>query len=237
MRILCTICARGGSKGVKLKNIRALLDKPLIAWTIEQALDWGRADKVVVSTDNEDIAQAAREFGADVPFARPAELASDTAAKIPVIKHAVSFVEERENFAYDFIVDLDPTSPLRNLNDIEQSLQMLIGDEQANNVYSVCRARKSPYFNMVETDESGYARLSKQLDSAVIRRQDAPAVYEMNASIYIYRRDFLLDTDSVHSAKTMIYEMPFERSVDIDSEIDFKLVELLMKEKILNGEK
>ena len=229
--ILCTICARGGSKGVKAKNLRLLCGEPLIAWTIKQALRWGKADYVVVSTDSPEIAETARSYGALVPFLRPAELATDRAPKLPVIQHAVRFMEHSTRANVDYVVDLDPTSPLRQVTDIEEAWRLLVDRRDANNIYSVCRAKKSPYFNMVEVNCNGYAELSKQPPSAVVRRQDAPTVYEMNASIYIYRKEFLLEADSIHSDKTLVYEMPVERSIDIDTEVDLKLVELLMRER------
>jgi N-acylneuraminate cytidylyltransferase/CMP-N,N'-diacetyllegionaminic acid synthase len=229
---LCTICARGGSKGVKSKNTRVLLGKPLIAWTIEQAIKWGRADDVVVSTDSTDIARISQEYGALVPFMRPDELATDSAPKVPVIQHALGFMEKLRGTRYHLVVDLDPTSPLREIVDIENAYARMLAHPLAENLYSVCRAKKSPYFNMVELDNEGYSRLAKELPNPVFRRQDAPIVFEMNASIYVYRRDFLVSASSVHSERTLIYEMPPERSVDIDSEVDFTVVEQLMKKRV-----
>ncbi len=229
MEILCTICARGGSKGVPNKNIRKLVDKPLIAWTIEQAIAWGKAKYVVVSTDSEEIAEIAIKYGAIVPFKRPEQLATDNAAKMPVIQHATAFMEKAEHTKFDYVIDLQPTSPLRLVEDIEMAFQSLLKKPEANNIYSACEASSSPYFNMVEQTNEGYVVLSKHTPEAIIRRQDAPSVYEMNGSIYVYKRDYLLKTESVHSEKTLLYLMPKDRSVDIDSELDFRIVELLMK--------
>lgn len=231
MNILVTICARGGSKGLKNKNVRDLLGKPLIAWTIEQALSWGKAGAVIVSTDSEAIAETAKEYGVEVPFIRPQHLAADDSPKLPVIQHALAYMEKANETEYDYVVDLDPTAPLRTVKDIESAVQKLINNPQANNLYSVTHAAKSPYFNMVELNSQGYVSLSKESDQPVYRRQDAPAVYAMNASIYIFRRKYLKTAETVHSTKTLIYEMPEERSIDIDRPIDFKLVEFLMKEK------
>lgn len=226
MKILGTICARGGSKGVKDKNIRELAGKPLIAYTIECFKKWKKADRIVCSTDSEKIANIARQSGAEIPCMRSKELATDNAPKLQVIQHIVKFCEEQDNTKYDIIVDLDPTAPLRKQKFIDESLKKFL-ESGANNLYSVCKARKNPYFNMVELDESGYAHLCKK--SNFVRRQDATAVYEMNASIYIYNRDFLLKTNTLHSDKTIVYEMPDIASVDIDSELDFLFVEFLLK--------
>jgi len=228
MKILITICARKGSKRVKNKNMRDLMGKPLIAHTIETAKKWGRAHRIIVSTDSDEIAEISREYGAEVPFMRPDELASDTAPKLPVIQHAVKYLEDKENEKFDLIVDLDPTSPLRTVEDLENAYNIMIQKDSIN-LFSVCLARKNPYFNMVELDDKGYAHLSKKLENPVFRMQDTPKVYELNASIYMYWRKHLFDMDSVINDGSIIYEMPDERSIDIDSEVDFKMVEFFIK--------
>ncbi|MFX1483471.1 MAG: cytidylyltransferase domain-containing protein [Promethearchaeota archaeon] len=152
MRILGTICARGGSKGVKNKNIRELDGKPLIYYTINTLREWGKADRIVCSTDSPEIAKLANKYGAETPFLRPKDLASDTAPKIPVIKHALHYCENEEGVNYDVVVDLDPTSPIRTTSDIDGALQNFI-DKKADVLYSVTEAKKNPYFNMVELDE------------------------------------------------------------------------------------
>lgn len=227
MKILVTICARKGSKRVKNKNLRLINGKPLIAYTIEQALKWGRGNKIIVSTDSEEIAAISKEYGAEVPFIRPKNLATDSAPKLPVIKHAVNYVEKLETEKFDLIVDLDPTSPLRTICDIENSYKMMVREEPVN-LFSVNLARKNPYFNMVEVDKEGYAHLCKVLDNPVFRMQDTPQVYEMNASIYMYWNKYLPEMENVITDKSRVYEMPPERSIDIDSEFDFKMVEWLM---------
>lgn len=229
MKILGTICARGGSKGVPGKNIKMLNGKPLIAYTIEQALKWDKLYKLIVSTDDEEIAEVAKQYGAEVPFIRPEELATDSAGKLEVIKHAVKYLEDRGE-VFDIVIDMDVTAPLRKIEDLEGALNVLL-QKNANNVYTVCEAHKNPYFNMVELDINDTARLSKTCgESQILSRQVAPKVYDMNASIYIYKKDFLLKTESIHSDNTMIYVMPQERSIDIDTPLDFKFVEFLLKE-------
>jgi len=229
MKILGTICARGKSKGVKNKNIRNLVGKPLIAYTIEYLKEWGKADRIVCSTDSKEIADIAMEYGAEVPYMRPAELATDTASKLLVLQHIVKFCEKQENIKYDIIVDLDPTAPLRKKMFVQEAFKKFV-ESDANNLYSVCKAHKNPYFNIVEVNENGYAHLCK--DSNIVCRQDAPLAYNVNASIYIYRRDFLMNTNTLHSNKTIIYEMPEIASTDIDREIDFKFVEFLLEKEV-----
>lgn len=228
MKIIGTVCARGGSKGLPKKNIMPLAGKPLIAYTIEVALKWKKIDKLIISTDDNEIAKISTEYGAEIPFMRPAELATDTADKLPVIQHAVKFCEKKYNTGYDVVVDLDPTSPLRKISDLDNALNKFLNSD-ADVLYSVCRARKSPYFNMVELDENGYAHLSKSLKNKILRRQDSPEVYDMNASIYIFNRDFLLTADSIHSGKSIGYVMDDISAFDIDREIDFQFIEFLLK--------
>src|SRR3990167_2012413 len=185
MKLLLTIGARGGSQGVPHKNIRPLLGKPLIAYTIEQAKNWGRADKIVVSTDSPEIAAVAKDYGAEVPFVRPPELATDTADKLPVIRHALQECENIFQERFDLIIDLDATSPLRQGEDLERCYELFL-KKKPDVLFSVVRAHKNPYFNMVELTSEGYAVLSKTLPNPVHRRQDAPLVYAMNASIYFF---------------------------------------------------
>ncbi|MHA2425492.1 MAG: acylneuraminate cytidylyltransferase family protein [Candidatus Thorarchaeota archaeon] len=231
MRILGAICARGGSKGVKSKNTRLLNGKPLIAYTIETLLKWGKADRVVVSTDSHEIMKVANDYGAETPFERPAELASDTAAKIPVIQHLLQYCEKEENSKYDVIVDLDPTAPLRKTSDIDNALKEF-ERTRAEVLYSVTESAKNPYFNMVELDEDGRAHLSKELKGEFFRRQDAPKVYSINGSIYIYKRDFLEKAQGLHSKNSRIFVMNDLSSIDIDREIDFQYIEFLLESGI-----
>jgi len=227
MKIIATICARGGSKGVPGKNVRPLAGKPLIVHTIETARKCRLIDKIIVSTDSPQIADIAKSYGAEVPFMRPPELATDTAPKLAAIQHAVRFLEAQQAYHPDIIVDLDPTSPLRTVKDIEASIK-IVRDEGADNVFSVIRAHRNPYFNMVEVI-NGRVQLVKQAASPAVRRQDAPPVYDMNASIYVWKRGVLLNNDSLFLARTRIYEMP-EWARDIDGEIDFKFAEYIIKE-------
>lgn len=228
MSIVATICARGGSKGVPGKNIRVLAGKPLIVHTIEVAQRCQSIDRIIVSTNAPEIAEVAKASGAEAPFLRPGELALDTSPKLPAIKHAVAYLKSQEGYHVDIVVDLDPTSPLRTEQDIEACIRM-VKDEGADNVFSVTRARRNPYFNMVEIVD-GRVQLVKTLPQPVVRRQDAPEVYDMNASIYVWKRDALMSNDSLFLEHTRIYVMP-EWAIDIDSETDLKFVELILKKR------
>lgn len=227
--ILCTICARGGSKGIKNKNIKEINAKPLIAYTIGQAKDSALFEHIVVSTDSEDIANIAKEYGAEVFFKRSAKMASDTAGKLDVIRDAFMRSEEYYNKQFDYLIDLDATAPLRNVDDIINSFNQFL-ENNNDNLITAMPSRRSPYFNLVEVDTLGKVSLSKQLDNAIVRRQDAPKSYDMNASIYIWKRDVILNEKSLFLENTGLYVMPEERSIDIDTELDYKFVEFLMKE-------
>jgi len=228
--ILCTICARGGSKGVKNKNTRELMGKPLIAYTIDEAKASKLFKYIVVSTDSDEIANIAKEYGAEVFFKRNAEMASDTAGKLDVIKDAFRRSEEYYNTTFDYLVDLDATAPLRNIEDIINSFKQFKENDN-DNLITAMPSRRSPYFNLVEQDKNYNVYLSKKLETPILRRQDAPKTYDMNASIYIWKRDTILNENSIFLEKTGLYVMPEERSIDIDSELDFKFVEFLIREK------
>ncbi len=229
--ILCTICARGGSKGVKNKNIRILAGKPLIAYTIEAAKAANIFDHIVVSTDSDLISEVAQEYGAEIFFRRPQELASDQSAKVPVVRHALIQSELHYDRQFSYLVDLDATSPLRSVDDIRAAMHVF-KETGVDNLITGMPSRRSPYFNMVELNHNGNVILSKQVDRPIVRRQDAPRCYDMNASIYIWKREVLLAKDGVILNNTGFYEMPEERSIDIDSELDFEFVEFLMDRKL-----
>ncbi len=228
--VLCSICARGGSKGVKNKNVRLLNGKPLITYSIEQAIAANIFNHIIVSSDSEEILKTAERAGAEVIFKRPAELASDTSGKLDVIRHALLSAENYYNEKFKYHVDLDATSPLRNVEDILNAFHQF--KENNNDILiSGTPARRSPYFNLVECDELGRVFLSKQLVKKVLRRQDSPKCYDMNASIYIWKRNALLECDSIFTDKTGLYIMPEERSQDIDCELDFEIVEYILNKK------
>jgi CMP-N,N'-diacetyllegionaminic acid synthase len=227
MATIATICARGGSSGLPRKNVRPLLGKPLIVHSVEHALACTAIDAVYVSTDSPEIADVARKAGATVPFLRPAALATAEAPKLEVIRHLVAAVEA-DGRRIDRIVDLDPTSPLRELSDIETCLGLL--RPEIDVVITGYEAEKNPYFNMVEFDGQGHVRLVKASEVPVEARQAAPKVYAMNASIYVWHRHTL--QKGLWEGRAALHIMPRERSIDIDSMLDFRLVELLMQERL-----
>lgn len=231
MKRLCTICARGGSKGVKGKNLRILQGKPLIAHSILQALESKLFDAVAVSSDSEEILRTARQFGAHVLVRRPEEMATDTAPKVPVIYHCMLEAERMLGAAFEVLVDLDATSPLRLVDDIVGAVSLL-EDTGASNVITGTPARRSPYFNLVELNPQGFVQLSKSLPVAIVRRQDSPRCFDMNASIYVWRRAAFVAEPKIFYPDTRLFEMPEERSHDIDSELDFEIVRLLMERRI-----
>jgi CMP-N,N'-diacetyllegionaminic acid synthase len=231
MKTLCVIGARGGSQGLPGKNIKLLQGKPLIVWTIESALKTLEIDRVVVSTDSEEIASIARLAGAEAPFMRPNILSGPEVGKFDVWKHALQSCEEYYNEEYDVYVDLDCTNPLRDHLDISNVINQLKDSVKrgVDTVFTVCEARKNPYFNMVELNRNGSMHMSKTLGPTVIRRQDAPQVYEHVASIYAMLPTHIKTKDHLLSGHAEGYDIGYEKSLDVDSEFDFELVEYLMK--------
>lgn len=229
MRI-CTITVRAGSKGVPGKNLRVVAGRPMFAHSVAQAAATGLFDEVVVSSDSEEILALAPEYGATGIVRRPPEMATDTAGKVPAIAHAVRTTEQRTGQTYEVCVDLDATSPLRTLDDIRTAVRMF-EESDAASLITGAEARRNPYFNLVEEQPDGTVAVSKQPDDAVLRRQDAPRCFDMNGSIYVWRRESLLEDQVVFLPSTILYEMPAERSVDVDSEFDFRIVEWLMEQR------
>ena len=231
MRRLCTICARGGSKGVPNKNVRMLFGKPLLAHSVEQARASKLFERIAVSSDSAEILAVAKSAGADDLVERPDAMATDTAAKVPAIRHALATVEQRHNVAYDILVDLDVTSPLRTVGDIAGAIDML-EKTAVSSIITGTPSHRSPYFNLVEASPDGSVRLAKELPIAVTRRQDAPRTFDMNASIYAWNAAKFRDDPRVFYGDTRLYEMPRERSVDIDSPLDFEIVSFLWERRL-----
>jgi CMP-N,N'-diacetyllegionaminic acid synthase len=235
MKSICTICARGGSKGVVGKNARELLGKPLLAWTIEQAKETGLFEAIAFSSDSDLLLQTALQAGADIAVKRPDAMATDTAPKIPAIRHCLEQAIARTGMTPDVFVDLDVTSPLRLASDIAGAVELL-NRSGARSVITGATARRSPYFNLVEERTDGSVGLSKFADPPIVRRQDAPRCFDMNASIYVWRVAPFLENPAVFYPDTRLFEMPEERSVDIDSDLDFTLVELLLRKRLASTE-
>lgn len=230
MTMLCTICARGGSKGVLGKNSRDLLGKPVLAWTIEQARQTRLFKAIAFSSDSDDVLAAALKAGADIVIKRPDEMATDTAPKLPAIRHCLEQAIARVGTAPDIFVDLDVTSPLRLPSDIAGVVELL-KKTGARNVITGAPSHRSPYFNLVEMRSDGTVGPCKTANPPVTRRQDTPRCFDMNASIYAWRVAPFLEHPAVFYPDTRLFEMPEERSVDIDSELDFTLVELLLRRR------
>lgn len=233
MNVLCTICARGGSKGLANKNIRKIEGIELIGYSILQAKNSKLFKHIVISTDSDDIAKVAQKYGGEVFFKREAHLASDTAAKLPVMRDALLRSEKHYGCEFDIIIDLDASAPLRSSKDIIKAYELFIKSEKENLITAV-NSRRNPYFNLIEIFNDDEINTAKPLSSTT--RQNAPKCYDMNASIYIFTRKRLLENDSVFGKKTALYLMSEDTAFDVDNELDFKLVEFLIKSKNLSPE-
>lgn len=238
---LITICARGGSKGIPKKNIKDLANKPLIAYTINHAKqfkEWlesnhGYTVFIELSTDAEEIKTVATTYQLNTDYTRPHYLASDSAGKLDAIRDILIYKEEAVKLKFDYILDLDVSAPMRNLNDLVKAYNIFIEDHNALNLFSVSPAQKNPYFNMVEQNKNGYWELSKSVEGDVLSRQTAPIVKEMNASFYFYKRNFY-DSEKLYLfKKALIYTMEHE-SFDLDHHIDFEFLEFLILQNKLS---
>ena len=235
MKILITICARGGSKGIPGKNIKPIAGKPLIDYSLNVAKRLAEKynANIAVSTDDNAIRQAAEICGVKTDYTRPYFLATDSAGKIDTIKDLVFYEESLTGDKYDYILDLDVTSPLRTLEDIEEALKM-ITSSTAKTLFSVNPAPRNPYFNMVEEKGNGFYSLVKtNPDGSVMTRQSAPKVYELNASFYWYKREFFdMGLKSPITDESIVYVMP-HICFDLDHPIDFSFMEyLLLNDKL-----
>lgn len=227
MKILGTICARGGSKGLKNKNIRKIKNKHLIYYTLDQAIKSKIFNEIVVSSDCKNILHIAKKYGAKNLILRTKKLAKDNSPKIPVIRNCLDKMERIKNQKFDVIIDLDVTAPLRKILDIKNAYSKF-KKTSATNLFSVCNSRSNPYFNAVEW-KNGKIKPVVSLMKKLTGRQQAPKVYDMNASIYIWNRKTLKNKNTVFLKNTEVYLMPEERSIDIDNDFDFKLVSKLLK--------
>jgi N,N'-diacetyl-8-epilegionaminate cytidylyltransferase len=225
MKIFAFIFARGGSKGVPGKNIRNLGGKPLIAHSIEIAKKINIISSVFVSTDDDNIAAIAEQYGAEVIY-RPADLAQDDSAEWLAWKHAVQWVYKKKGM-FDKFVSLPATSPLRNESDVIGAINLL--DGKTDIVVTVTDTTRSPFFNMVKLDSSNYAKLLVQSDSTITRRQDAPKAFDMTTVAYASYPEFILKNYNLFDGIVKAYKVPNERAIDIDTELDFSIAELLLK--------
>lgn len=201
----------------------------MIAWTIESALGSPSLSRVIVSTDDEEIAAISREWGAEVPFLRPAELSYDDSAHIPVVIHAVQWVETHENIRPGYVVLLQPTVPLRTSDDIENAIQLSL-EKGGDGVISVCEAPSHPYLAKTVTSE-GRLQDFMQTPEGYLARQTFPPVYALNGAIYLVRRDVLIGRETLQTDRTYAYVMSPESSLDIDSPWDLYLADLILKDR------
>ncbi len=236
MNILITICARGGSKGIPGKNIKMMNGKPLIWYTIQAARKFQNTMPnvdIVLSTDSDIIRKVAEECGLDSDYKRPDYLANDTCGKMDAIKDALLHYETQYGKRYDYLLDMDVTSPLRNVEDLLAAFKIIEEEKGAINLYSVSPAGKNPYFNMVEKKSNGFYNLVKD-DVLSLSRQAAPVVYEQNASFYYYRREFFdLGYKSSDTDRSTIYLVP-HTCFDLDNPIDFEFMSYLMENNKLD---
>ena len=229
MKPICIIPARGGSKGVYKKNIRKIMGKPLIAYTIEKSIKSNIFSQVVVSTEDEEIAKISRKFGAIVPFMRPKRLAIDNATADDVLAHAVKKLLGL-GFKFDIMVWRDCTVPFIRNKDVKRSIRLL-KEKKANLVIGVYDQHLNPYYNIVEYTKTKNLKLCKKLSQRPKSRQNAPKVFEHVAGLYYFKRNYLLQCKSLFQGKIFGFNVSLFKSFDIDSQLDFKLVELLLKNK------
>lgn len=226
--ILSIIPARGGSKGLPRKNIKELCGKPLIAYTIEAAKESKLTNRVIVSTDDEEIACISKKYGAEIPYFRPKELSSDSSPTIDAILHMVGYLKESEGYNPDYILLLQCTSPLRNSKSIDESIKKLITSE-FDALVSVCESEVNPYWsNIFDGDKLKYfIEEGKKIN----RRQDLPKVYRLNGAIYLIKTEALKAYRTFEPNSLTGYIMDEHSSIDIDTELDFKIAELIIKNR------
>jgi len=228
-KILAIVPSRGNSKGLPGKNIKPLIGKPLISWTIEQGLNSKYIDKLIVSTDNDKIAKVSKEYGAEVPFIRPDFLANDNASSIDVIFHCISYLENKNEF-FDFIVFLEPTSPLRDTEDIDKSIELLENTENAESIVGISRVESAHPDFLVSLNDDFLVPYKKEI--VVKRRQDVSKLYFFEGSIYISIVQSLKDRKVFYHDKCLGYVVPKWKAFEIDDICDFYIIEALMQKKI-----
>lgn len=227
---LAIIPARGGSKGLPGKNIKELCGKPLIAWSIESGLKSDYLDEVVVSTDYQNIADIAKDYGANVPFLRPGFLSSDTATSFDTVKHTIDYYKNELNMEFDYIVLLEPTSPLRESHDIDISIEQLF-NSSADSIVGISKTEdQNPAF-LINKDKNDFITGFQDNDMKVLRRQEIDDVYFFEGTVYVSSINVLLERKTFYHSNTIGYEVPKYKSLEIDDIDDFVMVEALMKYK------
>ncbi len=225
MKTLYVIPARGGSKGIPHKNIKPLAGKPLIGYSIDVARQLAADDDICLTTDDPEIAATAESMGLNVPFLRPASLATDTCGTYEVLIHALDFYRDR-GIDYDTLVLLQPTSPMRTADDVRAAMALYSPD--IDMVVTVKEAASNPYYNCYETDNDGFLHISKG-DGGYTRRQDAPKVWEYNGAVYVINVESLRRMPLSAFTRRRMSVMPAERSVDLDTPVDWLIAEKLIE--------
>ena len=226
-KILAIIPARGGSKSVPKKNIYPLNGKPLIYYSISSGLKAKYIDRLIVSTDSPEIAKVARKYKAEVPFVRPAELASDTAPTLPVLQHVVKYVEENDKFKPDLVVLIQPTNPLVRSEDVDGTIETLF-KTNTNSCFSVTEISQRPEW-MYRMDNNPAELFLKEESGPTKRSQELPRLAIINGTVYVMKYETLMTKNKIRDGNTSIYVMPRERSVDIDDKFDFELAKFLFQ--------
>ena len=230
MKVVAFIFARGGSKGLPGKNVRLLDGKPLIGWSIEHARAVKRIDRVIVSTDCPNIANVALQYGAEVPFMRPAKLALDDSPEWLSWQHALKYLKQKEGHFPEVMVSVPTTAPLRSVIDLNNCLDEYGTKGDVDVVVTVTDAARSPYFNMVKRNSDGTVALVISPSSTLIRRQDAPIVYDMATVAYVLKPEFVMTHQSIFEGQVRAVHVPRERAIDIDTLTDFKMAEFYLSQ-------
>jgi CMP-N,N'-diacetyllegionaminic acid synthase len=229
MKLLAIIPARGGSKGIPRKNIKPLAGKPLIHWTIEAALRCSAIDRVIVSTDDREIADISVQAGASVPFLRPPELSTDTSKSLDPVLHLLDHVKSSDQYIPDSILLLQPTSPLRTSADIDAAIELQTQKDR-DAVVSVCEvSHPVTWFRQLDADGKFISISDEEL---VTRRQDAGKLYQLNGALYLIKRNIILEEQTFLPKNTFAYIMPVENSIDIDTPWEFHLADLIMRDRL-----
>ena len=230
MRVVAIIFARGGSKELPGKNIRPLVGKPLIAWSIEQAYAVNRIERVIVSTDSEEIAKVGRQYGAEVPFMRPSELALDNSPEWLAWRHALEYLKNCEGWLPDLMLSIPTTAPLRLPIDIENCIdEFEKGDIDV--VVTVTEAKRNPFYNMVKDNPDGTVSLVQSHHKTFNYRQEAPRLYDMTTVAYGVKPQIVFTRKTIFEGKVKAVHVPLERSIDIDTLKDFKIAEFFLSQQ------
>lgn len=225
--VIAIIPARGGSKGIPGKNIKLIGGKPLIAWTIDSAIVSKYIDRVIVSTDSDEIASVSKNYGAEIPFKRPAKLATDEASSESVVLHALRWIKKNEGKEYDYFILLQPPLPLRTTKHIDGAIEKIVNDPIAKTLLSITKATTNPYLIEI-INKKGYLEDFIERQERIVRRQDIPSIYQINGAIYLIKSKDFLEKKSFYISPMSYYLMSRRSSVDLDDNFDFTLAEFLI---------